>query len=38
MTSVLSPAVPAGVPGEGPAQMPLAGDEGLLASISASTR
>ncbi len=27
MTGILSPAVPAGVPGEGPPQMPLAGDQ-----------
>jgi hypothetical protein len=27
MTGILSPAVPAGVPGEGPPPMPLAGDQ-----------
>lgn len=27
MTGILSPAVPADVPGEGPPQMPLAGDQ-----------
>jgi hypothetical protein len=27
MTGMLSPAVPAGVPGEGPPQMPFTGDQ-----------
>jgi hypothetical protein len=33
MTGNLSPAVPAGVPGEGPPQMPLAGDQQQVGNL-----
>jgi hypothetical protein len=33
MTGILSPAVPAGVPGEGPPQMPLAGDQHQISHL-----